>query len=199
MVPNTAGVYFYGGTWYRQHHGVWFTAGEYNAPWAVVQTTAVPGFVADISPAYALSLPPTYHRIHYNDFHRNWRTWDHDRRWERERWYKNERRSEVRHARERQAHDRMMRDRQARQQHIKDRERHGSRPGQPGPHKPGQFDQRRPGQQGHIDQRKPGQRGPIEQNKVGPHKPPMKPQPKHIEKPKPKHPEKEKPREKDKH
>jgi hypothetical protein len=119
MVPNTVGVYFYGGTWYRYHHGVWFSTGVYNAPWVVVGTPLVPSFVVGISPAYALYLPPSYHRIRYGEFHSHWRTWDRERRWERESWYKNERRAEVRQARERQARERVQRDRRERTERVK--------------------------------------------------------------------------------
>jgi hypothetical protein len=191
MVPNTVGVYFYGGTWYRYHHGVWFTASEYNAPWVVVQTPVVPSFIVGISPAYALYLPPAYYRIHYNDFHSHWRSWDRERRWERESWYKNERRAEVRQARERQARERMQRDRQARNQRIKERE-HRAHTGQPGSHKPGQLDQRKTGQKGHIDQKKTGQPGKLDNRKSAP----QKLQPKH-DKPQPK--KHDKPHEKEKH
>jgi hypothetical protein len=193
MVPNTVGVYFYGGTWYRYHHGVWFTANEYNAPWAVVQTPVVPSFVVGISPTYALYLPPAYYRIHYNDFHSHWRSWDRERRWERESWYKNERRAEVRQARERQARERMQRDRQARNQRIKERD-HRAHTGQPGSHKPGQFDQRKTGQKGHIDQKKTGQPGKLDNRKSG--QGVQKPQSKQPSKPQPKH---DKPHEKEKH
>ncbi len=128
MVPNMVGVYFYGGWWYRFHHGVWFRASVYDAPWVMVRPAIVPGFVVGISPAYTLYLPPTYYRIHYVDFHSHWRQWDHDHRWHRERWFQNERRAEVREARERRAHDRMERDRHERAERIRyDREGYRNR------------------------------------------------------------------------
>ena len=119
MVPNMVGVYFYGGHWYRYHHGVWFSANVYNEPWVVMQTPVVPSFVVSISPAYAFYLPRDYHRIHYGEFHSHWHTWDREKHWHNEHWFKNERRAEVRHARERQAHARMEKDRHQRQERVK--------------------------------------------------------------------------------
>jgi hypothetical protein len=119
MVPNMVGVYFYEGRWYRYHHGVWFTAGVYNEPWVFVQPPVVPSFVVGISPAYAFYLPRGYHRIHYGEFHSHWHTWDREKHWHHERWFQNERRAEVRHARERQAHARMEKDRHQRKERVK--------------------------------------------------------------------------------
>jgi hypothetical protein len=119
MVPNMSGVYFYDGRWYRHHHGVWFGAAAYNEPWAFVQPPMVPSFVVGVPPDYPFYLPRGYHRIHYGEFHSHWRTWDREKHWHNQPWYKNERRAEVRHARERQAHTRMERDRHQRQERIK--------------------------------------------------------------------------------
>jgi hypothetical protein len=159
MVPNTVGVYFYGGWWYRQHHGVWFRTVEYNQPWVFVQPAIVPSFVVGIPPAYALYLPPTYHRIHYGEFRSNWRTWDRDRRWQRERWYQNERRADIRRDRIRQANARMEQDRRIRDQRIKERERNRNlhRPG-PG-QKTDRFETKKTGQQDNLRQHKTGPAG----------------------------------------
>jgi hypothetical protein len=200
MVPNMAGVYFYGGTWYRFHHGVWFRAGLYSEPWVMINTPLVPSFVVGISPAYALYLPPSYHRIHYGEFHSHWRTWDRERRWERESWYRNERRAEIREARERRAHERMATERRERAERIKadkvgykDRMRDPGKYNKPipskqagttvthkpvGPQKPGQQGQTgtfKPGQQGQQGINKPGQQGgiqkPGQQGQTGTFKP----------------------------
>jgi hypothetical protein len=119
MVPNMAGVYFYGGRWYRHHHGVWFSANVYNEPWVFVEPPMVPSFVVGISPFYPFYLPRGYYRIHYGEFHSHWRTWDRERHWHNQPWYKNERRAEVRHTRERQAHARMEKDRHQRQERVR--------------------------------------------------------------------------------
>jgi hypothetical protein len=153
------GVYFYDGTWYRYHHGVWFTANVYNAPWAVVQTPVVPPFVVGISPAYALYLPPTYYRIHYGDFHSHWRSWDRERRWERESWYKNERRADIRQSRERMARERMAKDRHLRNERIKEHRAHTGKTG-----KTGHFEQKKTG---HFEDKKTGKTGHFEKNKSG--------------------------------
>lgn len=119
MVPNMTGVYFYGGSWYRYHHGVWFMASVYNEPWVFVQPPMVPSFVIGVPPAYVFYLPRGYHRIHYGEFHSHWRTWDREKHWHNQQWFKNERRAEVRQARERQAHARMEKERHQRQERVK--------------------------------------------------------------------------------
>ena len=119
MVHDTPGIYFYDGHWYRHHHGVWFSSTSYNTPWVYVRPAGVPSFVVDIPPTYPLYLPPSYHRIHYREFHSHWRTWDHDRHWEKQHWYQNERRAEVRNERMHRAHERMERDRHERHERVK--------------------------------------------------------------------------------
>jgi hypothetical protein len=152
MVPNTPGVYFHGGRWYRHHHGVWFGADSYNAPWVIIAPAVVPSFVVDISPAYALYLPPSYHRIHYRDFHSNWRTWDRERHWNRYDWYKNERRADIRRDRMHRANVRMTRDRRERHERVKaDPVGHRNRLANPARYnKPGHVGPQKPGQQGGI-------------------------------------------------
>ena len=119
MVHDTPGIYFYDGHWYRHHHGVWFSSTSYNTPWVYARPAVVPSFVVDIPPTYPLYLPPSYHRIHYHEFHSHWRTWDRDRHWEKQDWYRNERRAEVRRDRMHRAHERMERDRHERHERVK--------------------------------------------------------------------------------
>ena len=88
LVPNTAGLYFYGGYWYRFHHDHWFRASLYSGPWVTIGTSLVPRAVWGIPPDYILGLPPGYHRIHYGDFHRHWRDWGHNRHWQNQSWYR---------------------------------------------------------------------------------------------------------------
>lgn len=109
MVPNYPGIYFYGGHWYRHHRGYWFRSSIYNGDWAYVGVSLVPRFVRDVPPEYVTYLPPTYHRIHYREFHRGWRGWERDRHWHGRDWYKHERRPDIR--RERFSHIRSERDR----------------------------------------------------------------------------------------
>jgi hypothetical protein len=95
MVPNTFGVYFFGGFWYRYHSGYWFRASAYNAPWVPLAARAIPRVIIDVPPEYIYSLPPQYHRIHYNEFHRSWRDWDRNRAWHRQDWFRHEMRADI--------------------------------------------------------------------------------------------------------
>lgn len=88
MVPETVGLYFYGGHWYRFHDGYWFRSPHYNTPWAVIDPYLVPAPVAAIPYDYILHMPPTYHRIPYHAFHSHWRTWGPNRYWHDYQWYK---------------------------------------------------------------------------------------------------------------
>jgi len=187
MIPNTVGVYFYGGTWYRHHHGVWFTANAYNGGWVYAQPAIVPGFVVNISPAYALYLPPSYHRIRYYEFHSHWRTWDRDRHWHRHSWFQNERRADIRRDRERLARERMMKDRKLRDQRIKEK---SFRPHK-GPGQNDQFKNRKTGGPDEMKQHKSGQtlqqkRGPYDRTRQLDGKQQQKLQPKSQPKPQPK-------------
>jgi len=88
LVPNTVGLYFYGGFWYRFHRGHWFKASLYSGPWVTIRETLVPRDVVVIPPDYVLVMPPGYHRIHYGDFHSHWRDWGRHHYWKNHSWYK---------------------------------------------------------------------------------------------------------------
>jgi hypothetical protein len=88
LVPGTAGLYFFGGRWYRFHNGYWFNAPIYSGPWVVVEEALIPPAVVVIPPDYVLAMPPGYHRIHYGEFHSHWRDWDHRHYWNRHSWYR---------------------------------------------------------------------------------------------------------------
>jgi hypothetical protein len=90
MVPDTPGIYFYGGYWYRFYGDRWYRSNAYNGRWAYVRTSRIPRFIRDVPPDYYHRLPRGYQRIHYGDLHRDWRKWDHDRHWNRYDWYKHE-------------------------------------------------------------------------------------------------------------
>jgi hypothetical protein len=90
MVPDTPGVYFYGGYWYRSYGDRWYRSDAYNGRWAYVRSSRIPRFIRDVPPDYYRRLPRGYQRIHYGDLHRDWRKWDRDRHWNRQDWYKNE-------------------------------------------------------------------------------------------------------------
>jgi hypothetical protein len=88
LVPNTAGLYFHGGYWYRFHGDYWFRSNIYNGPWTYIETPLIPPAVVVIPPDYILGVPPGYHRIHYGDFHHHWRDWGHSHHWGRYDWYR---------------------------------------------------------------------------------------------------------------
>lgn len=96
MVPDTPGLYFYNNYWYRFYDDHWYRSSIYNGSWVYIQTHRVPRFVMDVPPDYYLNLPPGYNRIHYGDLHRNWRTWERGRHWNRYDWYKREYREHQR-------------------------------------------------------------------------------------------------------
>jgi len=107
MVPNTPGFYFYDGYWYRYYRGYWFRSSAYNGRWSYLESALVPRYIMDVPPEYVYHLPRGYHRVHYNDLHRNWRTWEQGRHWNRYGWFKNELRDDIR----RDRYDRIRRDR----------------------------------------------------------------------------------------
>jgi hypothetical protein len=98
MAPETPGIYFYDGFWYRFYQDRWFRATIYSGPWTYVSTSLIPVVVVDIPPDYVRYLPPGYHRIHYRNLNNHWREWRRDRYWNRYDWYRREvRESEKRH------------------------------------------------------------------------------------------------------
>jgi hypothetical protein len=99
MVPETTGVYFHHGHWYRFHEGYWYRSMAYDGQWAPLEPRFVPPVITRVPPEYPHYLPRDYHRIHHNDFHGHWRTWDRDRHWHHQSWYKREARADVRRER----------------------------------------------------------------------------------------------------
>ena len=88
LVPNTVGLYFFNGVWYRFFENHWFTSTIYNGPWVFAQTSIIPAPVGVIPPDYILGLPPGYHRIHYGEFRGHWRDWGRNHYWGRRAWYR---------------------------------------------------------------------------------------------------------------
>ena len=75
-------IFFYHGYWYRPHHGHWYRAKGYNGPWNNIEGRRVPYVVRN--------LPPDFHhrvrhheRIRHVDLQRNWKTWEHEKHWDR--------------------------------------------------------------------------------------------------------------------
>ena len=99
MLSSMPGVYFYQGRWYRNYNGLWYQAPEYNAIWRPIRATSVPYVIINVPPEYPVYLPPDYHRQRYQEFHDRWRTWDRDRYWQKQDWYRRESRTDTRRER----------------------------------------------------------------------------------------------------
>jgi hypothetical protein len=98
VIPNTyvyfspnaeADVFFYHGHWYRPYEGRRYRSANDNGRWV---------YMRDVPPPL-LRLPPDYRRvtmghrrIPYDDLHRNWRSWERDRYWEKHNWNRGEER-----------------------------------------------------------------------------------------------------------
>jgi hypothetical protein len=94
MVPNVAGVYFYGGGWYRYYGGGWYSATVWGGPW--VGIGVAPGVVVAIDPFYPFYLPAGYFRIGWWDFHNHWGAWGSGHYWHSRPWFQHEMRADVR-------------------------------------------------------------------------------------------------------
>jgi len=109
LAPDVkADIFFYHGYWYRPHRGRWYRASSYNGGWAPLAPRYVPRALTQLPPRYR-SLPRGYHRIPYGEVRRDWRKWEHEKRWNRDRawqegWKRNREyeRTKYSHERERQ-------------------------------------------------------------------------------------------------
>lgn len=119
MVPNTPGFYFYDGYWYRYYRGYWFRSSVYNGRWGYIESSLVPRYVLDVPPEYVYHLPRGYHRVRYNDLHRNWRAWEHGHHWNRYDWFRHELRDDIR----RDRYDRIRSDRDRNRDRDRGRDR----------------------------------------------------------------------------
>ena len=90
-------IFFYHGYWYRPYGGHWFRSNIYNGPWARIAPARVPGVFINLPPNFR-AVPPGHQRIPYGQLRKNWRGWERDRYWDREReherreWKREERR-----------------------------------------------------------------------------------------------------------
>lgn len=75
-------IFFYHGYWYRPYGGHWYISAGYNGPWRGVAFERVPGVLRRPPPSYR-HVPPGYHPMPYREVRNNWRTWEHDRYWDR--------------------------------------------------------------------------------------------------------------------
>ena len=77
-----ADIFFYHGYWYRPYRGQWFISAGYNGPWGTVAVGKVPRVVRGLPPYYR-RVPPGYERMPYRTVRGNWRTWEHEKYWDR--------------------------------------------------------------------------------------------------------------------
>jgi len=75
-------IFFYHGYWYRPYGGGWYISGGYNGPWRSVGARRVPVAVRQVPEGYR-RMPPGHERMPYGEVHRNWRTWENERHWDR--------------------------------------------------------------------------------------------------------------------
>jgi hypothetical protein len=76
-------IFFYGGYWFRPYGRRWYRATSYNGPWVFISPRRVPYTVLHVPPNFRAYQ---YRRIPYGDLHRNWRTWEREKYWERHGW-----------------------------------------------------------------------------------------------------------------
>jgi hypothetical protein len=99
-------ILFYGGYWYRPYEGRWYRSRRYDGPWHYIYRERVPGAIIELPPDYR-HVYREYPRRSYREFHRNWRTWESNRYWDRDKSWR-EGRGRIRHERreERREHGR---------------------------------------------------------------------------------------------
>jgi hypothetical protein len=181
MVPNTTGVYFYDGLWYRNYNGYWYNSSSYNDGWSPIRVNLVPTVIVAIPPEYPRYLPPTYPRVGYVQVNANWRAWRNDPTyWNRHEWYRHEARPEIK--RERFEKIRVVREKVVREQHEKrtiDTNRNGRNRDENKNLRDNKQIDHRPGDK-KLEERQPGDRQSakkqLEEQKPGAQKPEKKKQ-----------------------
>ncbi len=78
----SADIFFYHGYWYRPYQGGWYMANGYNGPWRTIAPGHVPHAVMGVPPHFR-HASAGYERMPYGTVRGNWRTWEHDRYWDR--------------------------------------------------------------------------------------------------------------------
>jgi hypothetical protein len=88
VVPEIAvEIFFYHGYWYRPHEKHWYRAHSYNGPWAYLALAKVPVVLVELPPYYR-SVPPGHSHIPYGQVKKNWKKWEKEKYWERDReWH----------------------------------------------------------------------------------------------------------------
>ena len=92
-------IFFYQGYWYRPHHGHWYRSRSYNGKWVYLSPNKVPRAVINVPPNFR-RVPPGYRHIPYGDVHKNWKSWEKQKYWDKHggsEWHGEERREPDRH------------------------------------------------------------------------------------------------------
>jgi hypothetical protein len=85
LVPDIGvDIFFYHGYWYRPHNGRWYRARSYDGRYAPLAHRHVPGPLLRLPPHYR-NVPRGYQRISYRQVNRNWRRWERQKHWDRDR------------------------------------------------------------------------------------------------------------------
>ena len=74
----------YQGYWYRTFGGRWYWAQSYNGPWGYLAFESVPRILLELPPGYR-QLSDRYPRVSYEKLQANWRRWEHERYWHKDR------------------------------------------------------------------------------------------------------------------
>jgi hypothetical protein len=85
LVPDIGvDIFFYHGYWYRPHNGRWYRAHSYNGRYVALASRHVPRPLLRLPPHYR-SVPHGYQRISYGQVNRNWKKWEREKHWNRDR------------------------------------------------------------------------------------------------------------------
>ncbi len=89
--PDTPGLFFYQGYWYRHYGDRWYMATRYDSDrWSYMRDNDVPQGIYYLPQDYRSRLGDR-DRIRTDDVQHNWRQWEQERRWGREKWWRDQR------------------------------------------------------------------------------------------------------------
>ena len=74
-------IFFFGGHWYRPHHGRWYRSGNYNGPWHHIGSRSVPVTLVHLPPDYR-RLRVGHKHIPHGHLQKNWKKWEREKHWE---------------------------------------------------------------------------------------------------------------------
>ena len=152
VVPDAYGVYavpdidvdifFWNGWWWRPWGGYWYRSAYYDRGWGYYRS--VPSFYYDVDPGWRGYYRDRnwhghrwdYERIPHERLHSNWKNWDNNRYWERQRTWgvqgyqprPHQQRQELRHQRQEQYQQRPEVQRHQQQRQEYQRQSRGQRP-----------------------------------------------------------------------